>query len=75
MSEACELCEEYEATHAGKTLCSTCNWRVWNYMRQGPKWIMQRRANLKLYLRTVAAVIGDDVSFMDDEIEKKSKAA
>lgn len=70
----CSLCDEIEATHAVKTLCHKCYHRVLYWRGASPTELMQRRENLKLYLKTNSIMISDhDVAPIDQqEIRKKT---
>lgn len=70
----CDLCDEIEATHARKTLCHKCYHRVLYWRGASPTHLMERRENLKLYLRTNSILISDhDVAPIDQqEIRKKT---
>lgn len=72
----CSLCDEIEATHASKTLCHKCYHRVLYWRGASPTHLMERRENLKLYLRTNSIMIGDHgVTDIEDERDKKNKVA
>ena len=69
----CELCDEIEAQHADNSLCWNCYMRTHYATVRGVKWIMQRRKNLKLYLRTTSFCLGQvDVHDIEEQREKKT---
>lgn len=72
----CEVCDEVEAQHAGKTLCWNCYMRAHYATTHGVAWIMNRRKNLKTWLRGLNFILGEiDVHDIDDARDKKNKVA
>jgi hypothetical protein len=74
MTKWCEVCDEIEALHAGKTLCWNCYMRTNYAVNKGVAWIMERRKNLKTYLRGLNVLLGEmDVHDIDEARDKKEK--
>lgn len=77
----CECCDEIEATTVKNgrgifTLCVNCYARFYYWQKRGPGALMERRRNLKLYLKTNSILLGEiDVEDIDDAREKKASAA